>query len=64
MGGGGGKGYVGPPQKLLGSLTPPPPPDPTPMYHVFIKVFSFNSGVMLSSSFSDALLFENVIVVR
>ena len=29
-----------------------------------IKVFSFNSGVMLSSSFSDALLLENVCVIR
>ena len=34
------------------------------IYHVLIKVFSFNSGVMLSSSFSDALLLENVFVVR
>ena len=33
-------------------------------YYVLIKVFSFNSGVMLSSSFSDALLLENVIVIR
>ena len=34
------------------------------IYHVLIKVFSFNSGVMLSSSFSDALLLENVFVIR
>ena len=34
------------------------------VYHVLIKVFSFNSGVMLSSSFSDALLLENVFVIR
>ena len=34
------------------------------IYHVPIKVFSFNSGVMLSSSFSDALLLENVFVIR
>ena len=32
--------------------------------HVLIKVFSFSSGIMLSSSFSDALLLENVIVIR
>ena len=32
--------------------------------HVLKKVFSLNSGVMLSSSFSDALLFENVFVIR
>ena len=32
------------------------------IYHV--NVFSFNSGVMLSSSFSDALLLENVFVIR
>ena len=30
------------------------------IYHVLIKLFSFNSGVMLSSSFSDELLLENV----
>ena len=34
------------------------------IYHVLIKVFSVNSGVMLSSSFSDALLLENVFVIR
>ena len=34
------------------------------IYYVLIKVFSFNSGVMLSSSFSDTPLFENVFVVR
>ena len=34
------------------------------IYHVLIKVFSFSSGVMLSSSFSDALLLENVFVIR
>ena len=34
------------------------------IYHVLLKVFSFNSGVMLRSSFSDALLFENVFVIR
>ena len=34
------------------------------IYHVLIKVFSFNSGVMLSSCFSDALLLENVFVIR
>ena len=34
------------------------------IYHVLIKVFSFKSGVMLSSSFSDALLLENVCVIR
>ena len=34
------------------------------IYHVLIKVFSFNSGVMLKSSFSDALLLENVFVIR
>ena len=33
-------------------------------HYVLIKVFSFNSGVMLSPSFSDALLLENVIVIR
>ena len=33
-------------------------------YHALIKVFSFNSGVMVNSSFSDALLLENVIVIR
>ena len=27
--GGGGKGYVGPPLKLLGGLPPPPPPPPS-----------------------------------
>ena len=32
--------------------------------HVLIKVFSFNSGIMLSSSFSDELLLEKVIVIR
>ena len=31
MGGGGAKGYVGPPLKLLGGPGPPPPPLPTPM---------------------------------
>ena len=34
------------------------------IYHVLIKVFSFNSGAILSSSFSDALLLENVFVIR
>ena len=34
------------------------------IYHVLIKVFFFNSGVMLSSSFSDALLLENVFAIR
>ena len=34
------------------------------IYHVLMKVFSFNSGVMLSSSFSDTLLLENVFVIR
>ena len=34
------------------------------IYHILIKVFSFNSGVMLSSSFSDALLLESVFVIR
>ena len=34
------------------------------IYHVLIKVFSFNCGVMLSSSFSDALPLKNVFVIR
>ena len=34
------------------------------IYHVLIKVFSLNSGVLLSSTFSDALLLENVYVIR
>ena len=34
------------------------------IYHILIKVFSFNSGVMLSSSFSDTLLLKNVFVIR
>ena len=34
------------------------------IYHVLIKVFSFNRGVMLSSSFSDALLQENLFMIR
>ena len=33
IGGGGGKGYVGPPFKLLGGPGPPGPPLPTPMIY-------------------------------
>ena len=34
------------------------------IHHVLTKVFSFNSGIILSSSFSDALPLENVFVIR
>ena len=33
LGGGGGKGHVGPPLKLLALPPPPPPPLPTPMLY-------------------------------
>ena len=38
--GGGGKGYVGPPLKLLGGGLPPPPPPPlpTPMNNVCLNI--------------------------
>ena len=42
IGGGGGKGYVGPPSQIIGGPGPPGPPLPTPMSLAQMLKFSFS----------------------
>ena len=47
-GGGGGKGYVGPPLKLLGGLAPlHPPPLPTPMRCLYSEAITEEAWLVL-----------------